>query len=102
MLNKRKLQFGDKNEYLKKINSVSNDNSPCGIRTRDVRITCPTLYPLDYGLSYMPPSIIILLIKRNVVSIRGQPFRDDVLSHLKSLNQWLCFRLPLRLLQNNL
>lgn len=31
--------------------------SPCGIRTLDIRITSTTIYPLGYGVSYMFPSI---------------------------------------------
>lgn len=38
---------------LKKNNSVINNKSPLGIRTRDVQITSPTHYHLSYGVRYM-------------------------------------------------
>lgn len=38
-----------------KVKSVSSNKSPRSIRTRNVRITRPTLYPLGYGVSNMLP-----------------------------------------------
>lgn len=55
--------------------------APCRIRTRDVRIISPTLYPLGYGVIYIAVNKI-LLIKRNFILMRCQPFYDGVLFHL--------------------
>lgn len=60
--------------------SVSNNKSPCGILSRNVQITSPTLYPL--AITVHVANDKILLIKQNIISIRGQSFCDDVFFHL--------------------
>lgn len=97
------MQLGDKKLISQEINSVSNRKSPCVIRTQDVQITCsnrkavriaitsPNRLPFFFKqadtlpnrvwskLQFAVDKIIFKIhVKRNVVSIRGQPFCDDV------------------------
>lgn len=58
---------------------MSNNKSSWDYSTRFVRITKPTLY--SHKLHFVVD--LILIIKRDNVSIRIQPFCDDALFHLK-------------------
>lgn len=46
------MQFEDEKCISEKSNSVSNNDSPCTIHTRDARIIRLTLYPPGYKVSY--------------------------------------------------
>lgn len=58
---------------------MSNNKASGTIRTRFIRIISPTLY--SHKLHFVVD--LILIIKRDNVSIRIQPFCEDALFHLK-------------------
>lgn len=74
---------GIENEQPKRsIQYVIKNKSPREIQTQDVPITRPTLYFTRVWSNLDIAVDKILLLKRKVGSIGGQPFGDCVLFHL--------------------